>query len=131
MFILDRTSDGLRVFEHHRLAATICGFFPVLSLRTAQFCLKDHHARSLSGEGIAHLDRLRQRPGIRRQDDARGGRRRVRRGDDAAGEDLPRTGAQTPGDQVHPVVLFRVSVNTWIEPPVRYLVDPKEAGRIR
>lgn len=39
--------------------------------------------------------------------------------------------AQTPGDQVHPVVLFRVSVNTWIEPPVRYLVDPKEAGRIR
>lgn len=43
--------------------------------------------------------------------------------------------AQTPVNQVEvqerPVVLFRVSENTWIEAIVRYLVSPKEAGRVK
>jgi len=43
--------------------------------------------------------------------------------------------AQTPVNQleVHerPVVLFRVSENTWLEAIVRYLVHPKEAGRVK
>ncbi|HET7285999.1 MAG TPA: mechanosensitive ion channel family protein, partial [Pyrinomonadaceae bacterium] len=43
--------------------------------------------------------------------------------------------AQTPVNQVEvqerPVVLFRVSENTWIEAIVRYLVHPKEAGRVK
>jgi small-conductance mechanosensitive channel len=43
--------------------------------------------------------------------------------------------AQTPVDQLqvreHPAVNFRVSSNTWIEATVRYLVDPKEAGRVK
>jgi len=29
------------------------------------------------------------------------------------------------------VVLFRVSENTWLEAIVRYLVHPKEAGRVK
>ena len=43
--------------------------------------------------------------------------------------------AQTPVNQVEvqerPVVLFRVSDNTWLEAIVRYLVHPKEAGRVK
>lgn len=43
--------------------------------------------------------------------------------------------AQTPVDELqvreHPAVLFRVSDNTWIEAIVRYLVHPKEAGRVK
>jgi small-conductance mechanosensitive channel len=43
--------------------------------------------------------------------------------------------AQTPVDQLtvqeKPVVVFRVSDNTWIEAIVRYLVDPKRAGRVK
>jgi small-conductance mechanosensitive channel len=43
--------------------------------------------------------------------------------------------AQTPVNQLEvqerPVVLFRVSENTWLEVIVRYLVHPKEAGRIK
>lgn len=43
--------------------------------------------------------------------------------------------AQTPVNQVEvqerPVVLFRVSENTWLEAIVRYLVHPKEAGRVK
>lgn len=43
--------------------------------------------------------------------------------------------AQTPIDQLevqeHPVVLFRVSDNTWLEAIVRYLVMPREAGRVK
>jgi small-conductance mechanosensitive channel len=43
--------------------------------------------------------------------------------------------AQTPVDQLevraHPSVIFRVSDNTWIEAIVRYLVVPKEQGRIK
>jgi small-conductance mechanosensitive channel len=43
--------------------------------------------------------------------------------------------AQTPVDELevreHPAILFRVSDNTWIEAIVRYLVSPKEAGRIK
>ncbi len=43
--------------------------------------------------------------------------------------------AQTPVDQleVHerPVVIFRVSENTWLEAIVRYLVEPREAGRVK
>jgi small-conductance mechanosensitive channel len=43
--------------------------------------------------------------------------------------------AHTPVDQLQvqerPVVFFRVSSNTWIEATVRYLVFPKEAGRIK
>jgi small-conductance mechanosensitive channel len=43
--------------------------------------------------------------------------------------------AQTPVDQLQvqerPVVMFRVSDNTWLEAIVRYLVNPKEAGRVK
>lgn len=43
--------------------------------------------------------------------------------------------AQTPVDQLevreHPAVLFRVSDNTWIEAIVRYLVEPRQAGRVK
>jgi small-conductance mechanosensitive channel len=42
---------------------------------------------------------------------------------------------QTPVDELqihsHPVVHFRVSENTWMEAIVRYLVHPKEAGRVK
>jgi len=31
----------------------------------------------------------------------------------------------------HPAVLFRVSDNTWLEVILRYLVDPKQAGRVK
>ncbi len=35
--------------------------------------------------------------------------------------------------EVHerPVVMFRVSENTWLEAIVRYLVHPKDAGRVK
>jgi small-conductance mechanosensitive channel len=43
--------------------------------------------------------------------------------------------AQTPVDQLevreHPAVLFRVNQNTWLDAIVRYLVHPKEAGRVK
>ncbi|MCA1850501.1 MAG: mechanosensitive ion channel family protein, partial [Acidobacteria bacterium] len=43
--------------------------------------------------------------------------------------------AQTPVDQLevreHPSVLFRVNQNTWVEAIVRYLVRPREAGRVK
>jgi small-conductance mechanosensitive channel len=43
--------------------------------------------------------------------------------------------SQTPVNQLEvqerPVVLFRVSDNTWLEAIVRYLVHPKEAGRVK
>ena len=43
--------------------------------------------------------------------------------------------AQTPIDQLevqeHPVVLFRANENTWLEAAVRYLVIPREAGRVK
>ena len=43
--------------------------------------------------------------------------------------------AQTPVDQLevreYPSVQFRVSENTWIEAIVRYLVEPRTAGRIK
>ena len=43
--------------------------------------------------------------------------------------------AQTPVNHVEvqerPVVLFRTSENTWLEAIVRYLVHPKEAGRVK
>ena len=43
--------------------------------------------------------------------------------------------AQTPVDQLEvreePAVLFRVNTNTWIDAIVRYLVHPKEAGRVK
>jgi small-conductance mechanosensitive channel len=43
--------------------------------------------------------------------------------------------AQTPVDQVEvqerPVVMFRVGENSWLEAIVRYLVPPKEAGRVK
>ena len=43
--------------------------------------------------------------------------------------------AHTPVDQLQvreePVVLFKVSENTWVEAFVRYLVDPKRAGTVR
>lgn len=42
---------------------------------------------------------------------------------------------QTPVDELqiheHPVVHFRVSENTWLEAIVRYVVPPKESGRIK
>jgi small-conductance mechanosensitive channel len=43
--------------------------------------------------------------------------------------------AQTPVDQLEvqerPAVFFRVSENTWVEAIVRYLVQPREAGRVK
>jgi small-conductance mechanosensitive channel len=43
--------------------------------------------------------------------------------------------AQTPVDQLEvrarPAVLFRVNANTWLDAIVRYLVHPKEAGRVK
>ena len=43
--------------------------------------------------------------------------------------------AQTPVNQVEvqerPVVVFRVAENTWLEAIVRYLVHPKDAGRVK
>lgn len=43
--------------------------------------------------------------------------------------------AQTPVDQLevreYPSVLFRVNQNTWLDAIVRYLVPPKEAGRVK
>lgn len=43
--------------------------------------------------------------------------------------------AETPIDELdvkeHPVVLFRVNDNTWLEAIVRYLVQPKQAGRVK
>jgi len=43
--------------------------------------------------------------------------------------------SQTPVDELqvreHPAVLFRISDNTWLEAIVRYLVNPKEAGRVK
>ena len=43
--------------------------------------------------------------------------------------------AHTPVDQLQvqerPVVMFRVADNTWLEAIVRYLVNPKEAGRVK
>jgi len=43
--------------------------------------------------------------------------------------------AQTPVDQLevreYPAVLFRVNQNTWLDAIVRYLVHPKEAGRVK
>jgi small-conductance mechanosensitive channel len=43
--------------------------------------------------------------------------------------------AQTPVDQLevreHPAVLFRPNANTWLDAIVRYLVHPKEAGRVK
>jgi small-conductance mechanosensitive channel len=43
--------------------------------------------------------------------------------------------AQTPVDELqvreHPAVIFRVNTNTWIDATVRYLVQPREAGRVK
>ena len=43
--------------------------------------------------------------------------------------------ARTPVDELdvheHPRVIFRVSENTWLEAIVRYLVAPREAGRVK
>lgn len=43
--------------------------------------------------------------------------------------------AQTPVDELevreHPAVYFRVNQNTWVEAIARYLVQPKEAGRVK
>jgi small-conductance mechanosensitive channel len=43
--------------------------------------------------------------------------------------------ARTPVDELevheHPRVIFRVGENTWLEAIVRYLVPPREAGRIK
>jgi hypothetical protein len=43
--------------------------------------------------------------------------------------------ARTPVDELEvrerPRVIFRVSENTWLEAIVRYLVAPREAGRVK
>ena len=43
--------------------------------------------------------------------------------------------ARTPVDELevreHPRVIFRVGENTWLEAIVRYLVSPREAGRVK
>ncbi len=46
-------------------------------------------------------------------------------------EILPQTPVNQLEVQERPVVLFRVSENTWLEVIVRYLVHPKEAGRVK
>lgn len=42
---------------------------------------------------------------------------------------------KTPVDHLevreHPAVFFRISENTWLEAIVRYLVEPKQAGRVK
>jgi small-conductance mechanosensitive channel len=43
--------------------------------------------------------------------------------------------ANTPVDQLevreHPAVFFRINPNTWVEATVRYIVEPKQAGRVK
>jgi len=43
--------------------------------------------------------------------------------------------AQTPVNELevreYPSVIFRVDQNTWIDATVRYLVQPREAGRVK
>ena len=43
--------------------------------------------------------------------------------------------SHTPVDQLevreHPAVFFRISHSTWVEATVRYLVEPKRAGRVK
>jgi small-conductance mechanosensitive channel len=43
--------------------------------------------------------------------------------------------SETPVDQLevreYPAVLFRVSNNSWLEAIVRYVVEPKQAGRVK
>jgi small-conductance mechanosensitive channel len=43
--------------------------------------------------------------------------------------------AHTPVDQLevreHPAVFFRINSNTWVEATVRYIVEPKLAGRVK
>jgi len=43
--------------------------------------------------------------------------------------------SQTPVDQLevreHPTVIFRINQNTWLDATVRYLVKPREAGRVK
>jgi small-conductance mechanosensitive channel len=43
--------------------------------------------------------------------------------------------SETPVDQLEvrerPAVLFRVHNNTWLEAIVRYLVEPRQAGRVK
>jgi small-conductance mechanosensitive channel len=43
--------------------------------------------------------------------------------------------SHTPVDQLevreHPAVFFRISQSTWVEATVRYLVEPKRAGRVK
>ena len=43
--------------------------------------------------------------------------------------------AQTPVNELevreHPAIVFRVNQNTWIDATVRYLVQPREAGRVK
>jgi small-conductance mechanosensitive channel len=43
--------------------------------------------------------------------------------------------SQTPVDQLevreHPAVFFRINQNTWVEATVRYLAEPKRAGRVK
>ena len=43
--------------------------------------------------------------------------------------------AQTPVDELtvreHPTVVFRANPNTWIDATVRYLVEPRESGRVK
>ena len=43
--------------------------------------------------------------------------------------------SQTPVDQLevreHPSVIFRINQNTWLDATVRYLVKPREAGRVK
>jgi hypothetical protein len=62
--------------------------------------------------------------------------------DEAVGEDMRERVrsfrqilARTPVNELEvreePVVFFRAGANTWVEATVRYLVDPKEAGRVK
>jgi small-conductance mechanosensitive channel len=62
--------------------------------------------------------------------------------DEAVGEDMRervrtfrQVLARTPVDELEvreePAVFFRASSNTWIEATVRYLVDPKQGGRVK
>src|SRR5205814_5471757 len=54
---------------------------------------------------------------------------------DVCSSDLTELLAETPVDQLQvmekPTVIFRVNGNTWLDAIVRYLVRPREAGRIK
>ena len=80
-------------------------------------------------------DRLQCRLGIHRQHDAEDHRGRARKEMLKRVQTFRELLARTPVDELdvheHPRVIFRVGENTWLEAIVRYLVAPREAGRVK